>query len=114
MVPLCPPARCDDGGPLSASDTRILKGIAAPMVLVIHLAWILIIACRYAGIIAIYAGVALFGVYFISGNARSRNNAVPLSAWLGVGPRKGMKIAAIGAALLLFAWALQLFLPNGT
>ena len=69
------------------------------MTLVIHLAWIFIIACRYAGIIAVYAGVALFGFYFIGGNARSKNNAVPTSSWLGKGPRLGMKIAGVGAAV---------------
>jgi hypothetical protein len=84
------------------------------MVLLIHLAWILITTCRYAGIVIVYGGVALFGIYFIAGNARSKNNAVPLSSWLGPGPRKGIKIVLIGLALLLFAWAVELFMPNGT
>lgn len=84
------------------------------MTLVIHLAWILIIACRYAGIIAVYAGVALFGFYFIGGNARSKNNAVPASSWLGAGPKIGMKIAGVGLLMMACAWALELFMPNGT
>jgi len=84
------------------------------MVLVIHLAWIFIIACRFAGIIAVYVGVALFGFYFIGGNARSKNNAVPASSWLGAGPRKAMKIAGVGLLLILSAWAIQRFMPDGT
>ena len=84
------------------------------MVFVIHLAWLLVVGLRYAGIAVIYGGVVLFGVYFIGGNARSRDNAVPLSAWLGRGPRKGMKIVFVGAAMLLCAWLIQLFLPDGS
>jgi hypothetical protein len=84
------------------------------MVLVIHLAWILMSLCRYGGIAAIYAGVALFGVYFIGGNARSQGNAVPASSWLGPGPRKGMKIVLFGVILLLCAYGIQQFMPDGT
>ena len=52
-------------------------------------------------------------VYFISGNARS-DGAIPASSWRGAGPRKGMKIFAVGAAMLLAAYAIRLLMPNGT
>lgn len=84
------------------------------MPLVIHLAWVLMIIFRYAGIVVVYAGVALFGVYFIGGNARAKSGAVPASSWLGAGPRLGMKIVIAGVVLLLFAYAMEVFIPNGT
>lgn len=84
------------------------------MALVIHLTWILIMALRYAGIVVVYGGVVLFGVYFIGGNARSKNNAVPRSAWLGAGPRKGMKIVGLGLLMMLCAWGIQQFMPDGS
>jgi hypothetical protein len=39
---------------------------------------------------------------------------VPRSSWLGAGPRKGMRIAAVGALMLLGAYIISLLMPNGT
>ena len=83
------------------------------MALVLYTAWFLMTALRYGGVLTVFAGVALFGVYFISGNARS-DGAIPASSWRGAGPRKGMKIFAVGAAMLLAAYAIHLLMPNGT
>jgi hypothetical protein len=82
---------------------------------ILYTAWFLMTALRYGGVLTIFAGVALFGVYFISGNARAgRDGAIPVSSWRGAGPRRGMKIFAVGAAMLLAAYAIRLLMPNGT
>ena len=69
---------------------------------------------RFAGVFVIFAGIALFGVYFIGGNARSTNGTVPRSSWLGAGPRKGMRIVVAGAILLGGAFLISLFMPDGS
>jgi hypothetical protein len=84
------------------------------MTLLLHLAWILMTVLRFAGVIIVFAGVALFGVYFIRGNARSQGGNVPLSSWLGAGPRKGIRIFAAGVLMLLGAFIIGLLMPNGT
>ena len=68
---------------------------------------------RFAGVALIFSGVALFGVYFIGGNARVASGAVPRSSWLGAGPRRGMGIIALGGLMLLGAFVIGLFMPNG-
>jgi hypothetical protein len=84
------------------------------MVMLLHLAWIAMTVLRFAGVFVVFAGVALFGVYFIGGNARASGGRVPLSSWLGKGPRKGMRIFAAGVLMLLGAFLIGLFMPNGT
>ncbi len=69
---------------------------------------------RFAGVIVIFAGVGLFGAYFIRGNGRSADGRIPPSSWLGARPRKGMRIVALGAILLAAAFLISLFLPNGS
>lgn len=85
------------------------------MAIALSTAWFLMTVLRYGGVLTVFAGVALFGVYFISGNARpGRDGAIPASSWRGPGPRKGMKIFAAGAAMLLAAYAIHLLMPDGT
>jgi hypothetical protein len=82
-----------------------------------HFAWLLMTVSRFAGITFIFAGVTLFGVYFIGGNARaarSGRSSVPTSSWLGAGPKKAMRIAAVGVFMLILAFVVGLFLPDGT
>jgi hypothetical protein len=69
---------------------------------------------RVAGAVVLIVGVGWFGVYFIAGNGRSKDGAVPRSSWLGPGPRQGMKIAALGIAALFGAFILSLIMPDGT
>jgi hypothetical protein len=83
------------------------------MALALHLAWTLMTLLRFAGIIIVFAGVALFGAYFIAGNAKAADGRIPTSSWRGAGPRKAMRIAALGALLLLAAYLVSLFLPDG-
>ena len=87
------------------------------MISVLHLTWVLIGLLRFTGIIVVFTGVGLFGVYFIGGNARaakSGDSRIPISSWLGAGPKKAMRIVGIGSAMLLCAFLMRLFLPNGT
>ncbi len=80
----------------------------------LHIAWMAMTILRVAGVIVVFAGVGIFGTYFIAGNARSKNGAVPRSSWLGAGPWKGMKMVALGALLLSGGFVISLFMPNGT
>jgi hypothetical protein len=83
------------------------------MALALHLAWALMTVLRYAGIIIVFAGVTLFGVFFIAGNARAVDGRVPASSWKGPGPRKGLRIIALGALVLLAAFVIGRFMPDG-
>lgn len=83
------------------------------MALALHIAWMSMTLLRVLGVIIVFAGVVLFGVYFIGGNARSRNGRVPTSSWRGRGPRKAMRIIALGALTLLAAFIISSFMPNG-
>ena len=80
----------------------------------LHLAWTVMTALRLAGVLVVFAGVGLFGVYFIGGNARSKNGTVPRSSWLGAGPKQGMRISAWGLLMLAAAFVLSLMMPDGT
>jgi hypothetical protein len=82
--------------------------------MILHLAWVLMTVLRFAGVAVMFAGVGLFGVYFIAGNARSRNGTIPRSSWRGPGPRKGMRIFATGLLMLLAAFVISLVMPDGT
>jgi hypothetical protein len=83
------------------------------MNLVLHLAWLLMTLLRFAGVAVIFAGVALFGIYFIGGNARTRDGKVPPSSWMGPGPKKGVRIFILGVLMLLLAYVIGIFMPNG-
>ena len=83
------------------------------MALVLHLAWMSMTVLRVVGVITVFAGVVLFGAFFIGGNARSTNGRVPASSWKGRGPKKAMRIVAVGALTLLAAFIISSFMPNG-
>jgi hypothetical protein len=82
--------------------------------LIVHLAWMLMTVLRFASVATVFAGVGLFGIYFIGGNARASDGAFPTSSWLGPGPRKGMWIAGFGVLMLLSAFAIRSLMPDGT
>jgi hypothetical protein len=82
--------------------------------LILHLAWLLMTVLRFAGVATVFAGVGLFGIYFVGGNARASDGVLPRSSWLGPGPKKGMLIAALGALMLLCAFAIRSFIPDGS
>ena len=83
------------------------------MALVVHLAWILMTVLRFAGIIIVFAGVTLFGVFFIGANARATDGRIPASSWKSAGSKKGIRIVALGAIMLLAAFIISLLMPNG-
>jgi hypothetical protein len=68
---------------------------------------------RFAGIVIVFAGVAVFGIFFIGGNARAIEGRVPASSWRGSGPKKGMRIIVLGALMLLGAFVISYWMPNG-
>ena len=71
-----------------------------------HLVWIIGTVLRFGGLLLLFAGVAVFGVHFVGENARAAkqgDGTIPVSSWLGAGPRMGMRIFALGALLLLCA-----------
>jgi len=81
-----------------------------------HLIWILVTALRFGGVFAVFVGFAIFGVYFVGGNARvarSGDGTIPASSWRGAGPRLGMMIFALGASALLCGFILTMYLPSG-
>jgi hypothetical protein len=84
------------------------------MALLLHLAWMLLTLLHLGGVFLIFAGVALFGVYFIAGNARSADGRIPPSSWRGAGPRKGLRIVGAGVALLLAAVLIKMLMPDGS
>jgi hypothetical protein len=83
------------------------------MAQVLHLAWILMMVLRFAGIIIVFAGVALFGVFFIGANARATDSRIPASSWKSAGSKRGIRIIALGAIMLLCGFVISLFMPNG-
>jgi hypothetical protein len=71
-----------------------------------HLVWIMGTVLRFGGLLAMFVGVAVFGVHFVGENARAAKHGdgtIPASSWLGAGPRTGMRIFALGAFMLLCA-----------
>jgi uncharacterized protein YjeT (DUF2065 family) len=82
--------------------------------MMLHLAWMVMTFLRFAGVVVVFAGVGLFGVYFIGENGRSRNGTVPRSSWLGDGPKNGMRIFGLGLLILSAAFVLSRVIPDGT
>ncbi len=80
----------------------------------LHFVWVAMTVLRVAGVVVLIVGVGWFGAYFIVGNGRSKDGAVPRSSWLGPGPKQGMKIAALGIVTLFAAFILSLIMPDGT
>lgn len=81
-----------------------------------HLIWILVTVLRFSGLLVMFVGFAVFGVYFVGGNARaarSGNGSIPVSSWRGAAPKVGMGIFALGASMLLCAFIFAMYLPHG-
>ena len=68
---------------------------------------------RFVGIIVVFVGVAVLGVFFIGANARAMDGCVPASSWNSAGSKKGMQIFALGALMLLAAFMISSLMPNG-
>ena len=83
------------------------------MALAIHLAWMLMTVLRFGGSSRFLPASCCSGIFFIGGNARVKDGRIPASSWQAAGPKKGMKIAALGALMLLAAFAINSLMPNG-
>lgn len=80
----------------------------------LNLAWFLVFALKYSGLIVALSGVVVFGWYFVSGNAQavlSGSEEVPRTSWRGRGPMTGAAIVGAGFILTLLAILLASTLP---
>jgi hypothetical protein len=86
------------------------------MTLIFHAAWLTMTVLRFGGVAVVFAGVALFGTYFIVGNAKAarRGDRVPWSLLFEAGPKKAARILVVGAVMLAAAFVISLLMPNGT
>jgi hypothetical protein len=78
-------------------------------------AWSFSFLLSFGGVAVVWAGVAVFGWYFLQANvtsARSGSGAVPWKSWRGRGPKRGIWIFAAGALVLLVAFLLKSSLPH--
>jgi hypothetical protein len=86
------------------------------MAMILRIAWLTMTLLRFGGVAVLFSGVALFGIYFISGNAkaaRGGDGRIPSSSWRGAGPRKALRVIVAGATMLLGAFIIGLFMPHG-
>jgi hypothetical protein len=85
--------------------------------MILRIAWFTMTFLRFGGVAVVFAGVALFGTYFISGNAkaaRGGDGRIPSSSWRGTGPKKALRVIVAGAIMLSGAFIISLFMPRGT
>jgi hypothetical protein len=70
---------------------------------------------KFAGVAFGFAGVMIFGFHFIRENARSARQGeshVRREAWRGEGPKKGIRLFAIGVAVVAASLMVSLILPG--
>jgi hypothetical protein len=83
--------------------------------LFLNFAWTFVGVLKFGGLVVALIGVAVFGWYFVRGNAqaaRDDSNKVPSSSWRGPGPIFGAKILGFGIALQLLSVLLAVALPG--
>ena len=81
----------------------------------LNFAWMFVGLLKFGGLAVALVGVAIFGWYFVRGNAQAaRDNAdkVPPSSWRGPGPIFGAKILGIGIALQILSVLVSVTLPG--
>ncbi len=70
---------------------------------------------KFGGLALALIGVAVFGWYFVRGNARAARDGtggVPPSSWRGPGPILGAKMLAGGIALQVLSVLLAVMFPG--
>ncbi len=85
------------------------------MALFLNLAWLSVGVLKFGGLALALIGVAVFGWYFVRGNARAARDGtgkVPISSWRGPGPMLGAKMLAGGIALQVLSVLLAVMLPG--
>jgi hypothetical protein len=81
----------------------------------LSLAWMVVGVLKFGGLGVALIGVAVFGWYFVRGNAqaaRSDSDKVPSSSWRGPGPIFGAKILGLGIALQVVSVLVVVALPG--
>jgi hypothetical protein len=85
------------------------------MTLFLNFAWTFVGVLKFGGLAVALIGVAVFGWYFVRGNARAARgdcDKVPSSSWRGPGPILGTKILGVGIALQVLSVLLAGVLPG--
>lgn len=85
------------------------------MTLFLNFAWIFVGVLKFGGLAVALIGVAIFGWYFVRGNAQAARedaSTVPSSSWRGAGPIFGAKILGLGIALQILSVLLAVALPG--
>jgi purine-cytosine permease-like protein len=80
-----------------------------------HIASIVSTFLKFSGAAIAIAAVGIFGFYFIRDNGRSARrgeSSVPAKAWRGAGPRKAVRILAVGVLALTLSGLVSLILPG--
>jgi len=87
----------------------------AYMTLFLNLAWMFVGVLKFGGLVVAFIGVAVFGWYFVRGNAQAaqgNSDKVPSSSWRGPGPILGAKILGLGIALQAMSVLIAVALPG--
>jgi len=85
------------------------------MTYIFDAAWIVIKILSYGGLVVALAGVAVFGWYFVSINARAgrgENTEIPRESWRGKGATLGFKILVSGALMQVASFIFSALLPH--
>lgn len=85
------------------------------MTLVLDIAWLLVKVLSYGGFIVCFAGVIIFGWYFVRLNARAARSdtaGIPREAWRGRGAMFGIRVLGFGAGMQIASIILSVALPG--
>jgi hypothetical protein len=85
------------------------------MTQLLAVAWLLQKTLNFAGVAGAFAGVAIFGWYFVRINAlaaQGETGDIPPESWRGPGARYGLFIFAAGVTLALASMVLASMLPG--
>ena len=80
----------------------------------LDIAWALVVILRYGSLAVVLLGVAVFGWHFVGINARAAQTEradIPVESWRGTGARAGVKLMALGFAILAASLLLSVLLP---
>jgi hypothetical protein len=86
-----------------------------PMKQFLNIAWPLVHFLSYVGLAFLFAGIAIFGWYFIRANANAAGqdlSEIPPASWHGTGPLRGAKIFLWGLAFQSLSLILANLLPG--
>jgi hypothetical protein len=81
----------------------------------LDIAWPLVSVLKYLGLAAALGGVAVFGWFFVRGNAQAAQNGngtVPSSSWRGDGPMFGVRVLTAGILMEVVSVLLASVLPG--